>query len=234
MKDSHSYSVLSLLLISVAWSPQIRKWQIKPRLASGEEAEEEHPIHPGQFLHKKTARTKATMISEGVKLLLTPFIGVLVSWNFGHIHPKDLHSGFEKLGQERDKTFTFFLVNIFVSFGGYVFSLIACSMAMQKIGFALPLTLTTPVSFVLATVPSLYNYFKINTGSDPKEAVPLMALVWLGQFLSTTYYVWRSQDFIMAKERQLFWVQSYNGEFRCVSGTVNIYFFILFKKFTQR
>lgn len=210
------YSVLSLLLISVAWAPKMRKWQMKPRLAPGEQSEpepdDENLVHPGEFLHRKNARTKATMISEGLKLLLTPFIGFLVLWLFGLIKPSDLHSGFTKLGNEHDKIFDYFLVNIFLSFGGYIFGTLACSMAIQKIGFALPLSLTTPLSFLIASVSFLCKIF-IECDSDWDNGLPIVICfcIWLAQFFSTTYYVWKSQDFIMAKESQLFWVPSYNG-----------------------
>ncbi|XP_078360423.1 uncharacterized protein LOC144644771 isoform X1 [Oculina patagonica] len=37
------------------------------------------------------------------------------------------------------------------------------------------------------------------------------ALLWLSQFLATTYYVWKSQGRIMAKAHDLLWIPSYNG-----------------------
>ena len=196
----------------------MRKWQIAPRLQPGEEQidviEEdlENSVHPGEFLHRKTARTKATLICEGIKLILTPFVGLLIAYLYGLLKPSDLHGGFVELGDKHDRVFDLFMANIFLSLGGYFFSMVACSMAIQMVGFALPLTLATPVSVILLLIHSVSHEFSLERTQQLEVVIPLALAVWLSQFLSTIYYVWKSQDFIMVREDQLFWVPSYNGK----------------------
>ena len=91
------------------------------------------------------------MICEGLKLLLTPFVTYLISWLYDDVYWSDLGNGFEYLGSEHDQVFAYFLVNIFISFVGYFIGMLACSMAIQKLSFALPITLMTPYKFFHCT-----------------------------------------------------------------------------------
>ena len=164
------------------------------------------------------------MISEGLKLLLTPFVSYLISWLYHDVDFSDLKKGFHYLGSNHDIVFAYFLVNIFLSFTGYFIGIIACSMAIQKISFAFPITLTAPISFLIALGcenhwwPSdwLFEQELQITKRQLIVAACVFVVVFLAQSLSTTYYIWRSQDFIMAKETQLFWVPSYNGMYKCL------------------
>ena len=159
------------------------------------------------------------MICEGLKLFLTPFVSYLVSRLFDKVYWSDIGNGFGYLGSNHDIVFGYFIANIFVSFGGYIVGVVACSMAIQKCSFALPITLMTPISFLIA-VACEKKWWAWDWLFD-HEPDPRNHQVWIGlavfltaffaQSLSTTYYIWRSQDMIMARERQLFWVPSYNG-----------------------
>ena len=159
------------------------------------------------------------MIREGLKLVLTPFVTYLISWLYHDVYSSDLGNGFEYLGSEHDQVFAYFLVNIFVSFVGYFIGMLACQMAIQKLSFALPITLMTPISFFIALGCEkqwwqwdwLFESEPHITQRQLIVAVCVCVVAFFAQFLSTTYYIWRSQDFIMAKECQLFWVPSYNG-----------------------
>lgn len=154
-------------------------------------------------------------------MLLTPFVTYFMykyMSDSGKKNMADLDVGFEYLSQERDIVFAYFLVNIFSSFVGYVVGMISCSMAMQKFCFALPITLMTPVSFFIAVGSERFFghkwLFDHNLFVNDKQlviAVIVFACVFLAQLLSTIYYIWHSQDLIMATERQLFWMPSYNG-----------------------
>ena len=152
-------------------------------------------------------------------MFLTPFVSYLISWLFDVVYWSDLGKGFDYLGWNHDTVFAYFLVNIFVSFVGYFIGIISCAMAIQKVSFALPITLTTPVSFLIALGCekqwwASYWLFEQETQTTSRQlivAVCVSLVAFFAQFLSTTYYIWRSQDFIMAKECQLFWVPSYNS-----------------------
>jgi hypothetical protein len=88
-------------------------------------------------------------------------------------------------------------------------------MCIQKIAFALPLTLATPISMALIYIPGLCGTNAIPFTCDKAQddyVIPLALCLWFAQFLSTGFYVWKDQSFIMAKESSLFWLPSYNGE----------------------
>lgn len=200
---------------------------------SNEETPEDEDLlaHPGKFLRLKTARKRATMICEGVKLVTTPIISYLVSWLFNDVGWSNLSDGFKYLGQMHDQVFAYFLTNIFISFVGYLLGIIVCSMALQKISFAFPITLMTPVSFFIAIgCEWLWSHDWLFDQKLPQVNYKQLAVAccvffvaFMGQLLSTTYYIWRSQDFIMAKESQLFWVPSYNGMIQCTRMIVASY-----------
>ncbi|XP_046857125.1 uncharacterized protein LOC124450504 isoform X2 [Xenia sp. Carnegie-2017] len=226
------YFLPPLLLVSFAWVPTIRKLQCIPQSDPLDAVDQNHlgieevsngdpSNHPGEYLRIRTARRKATLICEGLKLLLTPFVTYFMYKymnDSGKKNMADLDVGFEYLSQKTDIVFKYFLVNIFSSFVGYVVGMISCSMAMQKFCFALPITLMTPVSFFIAVGSErLFGYkwlFDHNLFVNHKQmwiAIIVFACVFLAQLLSTIYYIWHSQDLIMATERQLFWMPSYNG-----------------------
>ena len=54
--------------------------------------------------------------------------------------------------------------------------------------------------------------FSCGHANDP-FIIPLAFGLWLAQFLSTGYYVWKKEGFIMAKESAMFWLPTYNGTY---------------------
>lgn len=109
-----------------------------------------------------------------------------------------------------NKQWTFFLSR-------YHLAWLACTMTMQRICFALPLTLSTPSAVILIVSNRCDNtYISFLKCSQDTPIWLYIALIsvalWLGQFFATTYYAWKNQDFIMANEAMLFWIPSYEGE----------------------
>ena len=108
-----------------------------------------------------------------------------------------------------------FCVQISTSFLGYHLAWLACTTTIQRFSFALPLTLSTPLTIILlvtnrCTSPYM-NFIQCHSTQHSYYMLLLSAALWFGQFFATTYYAWKSQDFIMAGEAVLFWTPSYEG-----------------------
>ncbi len=105
-------------------------------------------------------------------------------------------------------------------------------MTMQRLCFALPLTLATPAAVILSVTNRCNNHyiqFLNCTKNNPiwLYIALLSVALWLGQFFATTYYAWKNQDFIMANEAVLFWVPAYEGEVITVHMLTMILIFIM-------
>lgn len=101
--------------------------------------------------------------------------------------------------------------------GRYHLAWLACTMTMQRLCFALPLTLSTPAAVILIVSNRCENsylpFLKCSQNSQIWLYISLISVaLWLGQFFATTYYAWKNQDFIMANEAVLFWTPSYEGK----------------------
>ena len=110
--------------------------------------------------------------------------------------------------------FTYFMLHIFASFFGYHFGWLSCSLCMQRIGYALPLTLATPIALLLTQVDGICDTDTLPlpcASADRGYILGAGLLLWLSQFIATTYYIWKSQGQIMAKASDLLWIPSYNG-----------------------
>ena len=161
-----------------------------------------------------SARGKAAIISSLWKLILTPLVAIAFSAIYNIVELENISAGFKGI-KASNPSFVYFMLHIFASFFGYHFGWLACSLCMQQIGYALPLTLATPISIFLTHIT-----WACETSTIPlpcrseDQAYVLVAgtLLWLGQFLATTYYVWKSQGLIMAKAHDLLWIPSYNGK----------------------
>ena len=164
-------------------------------------------------LKERTARGKAAIVSSLWNLLLTPFIAILFAKGY-HIAQLDNISRGLKAINPNNPSFVYFMFHVFTSFFGYHFGWLACSLCMQQIGYALPLTLATPVVVLMSYVSGICetNTITLPCGSENLVYIlPVGALLCLAQFFMTTYYVWKSQGMIMAKALDLFWIPSYNG-----------------------
>ena len=168
----------------------------------------------GPSVEKRTARGKAAIVSSLWNLLLTPFIAILFAKVY-HITALDNVSGGFKAINTNNPSFVYFMFHVFTSFLGYHLGLLACSLCMQPIGYALPLTLATPIAVLMIHVPWIWETSLIPLPCGSENLVytlPAGALLCLAQFLTTTYYVWKSQGLIMAKAHHLLWIPSYNGK----------------------
>ena len=101
-------------------------------------------------------------------------------------------------------------------FDRYHLAWLACTMTMQRLCFALPLTLATPAAVILLVTNRCTKvyvpFLKCSQNNPIWLYIALFSVaLWLGQFLATTYYAWKNQDFIMANEAVLFWTPSYEG-----------------------
>ncbi|XP_032242861.1 uncharacterized protein LOC5517022 [Nematostella vectensis] len=214
---------ISLVLLSVAWSPKIRKLQTKPRLSAQQRqiiaAQSANSLSRAEGgsatlkIRKKSARAKAALIMSVVKVAITPLISILFCSVFKVADITQLGAGLTAISGT--SSYMYFLVQIFSTFAGYHLAWLACAMCVQKIGFALPLTLATPFAFVIVQVQGICGTSVIPVPCGPtdnmKYVVAVGLFIWVGQFISTGYYVWKSNGYIMGKANHLFWLPSYNG-----------------------
>ena len=164
-------------------------------------------------LKERNSRGKAAIVSSLWNLLLTPFIAILFAKVYHIIELDDISAGLKAINAD-NPSFVYFLVHVLTSFFGSHFGWLACSLCMQQIGYALPLTLATPVAVLMLHVPWICEMSTILLPCGSENLVyiiPVGALLCLTQFFMTTYYVWKSHGVIMAKALDLFWIPSYNG-----------------------
>jgi len=224
--DRQGLAVLAfMLLVSFAWCPKVRKLQLRVKLP--DENAEENPFGDSfngededlgdlQRIRIMTGRERITAMSSFVKLCLTPFVGALYAYSFKlNVRFKDLGAGFRNL---RDNEFlSVLLINIICGFMSQLLAKQGCKLGLQKICFALPVILSTPLSLILVGAFNGCKMLRICqcktqlSDKDIWETIILALLMWLAQIFSTTIYVWQSQEFLLAKESMLFWVPSYDG-----------------------
>ena len=172
-----------------------------------------------QVSKAKSARGKAAIITSLWKLVLIPFVSVLLSLIPQKEEHKianlaDLRKGFDEFTYHH-KAFPYFMTQIFTSFIGYFLGILACSMCMQRLAFALPMLFATPVSLALSFIFTVNNIFLSSDSGKPYEdpmVYTVAVLLLLAQFITVSYYLFKEQGFIMAKESSLFWMPTYNGK----------------------
>lgn len=212
----------ALVLLSASWSPKIRKLQTEPRgkhsLHSSFIGSEDHTeqLNPGS---QNRAQLKATVISNIIKLLTTPFVAAIVANYFNIADLGALKDGFSFLNTTNPVVLDF-LVQVVCSLVAYCIGVLVCKIRMQRIAFALPLTLATPIALVIINMRWLCSLQK----HLPRKCVEIhevwftisaAGFVCVGQFLCSGYYVWRNPGFIMADTLTIFRIPSYNGEYFC-------------------
>ena len=214
-----------MILVSIAWCPKLRKLQImakkSPELDKTVQDDlfyqsEDYVLVDWQKIRVKTARERMTVISSFTKLLLTPFVAALFSHSFKLIDIGRVSKGFEHFS-DNSHLLNMFIVQIVCSLVGQILGWLGCTMGLQKSCFAVPLILSTPLSVALVLTKGCVDmkfYPCFNDANDKLyETIILAFLLWLSQIFSTTIYVWKSQQFLMAKEETLFWVPTYDGKF---------------------
>lgn len=168
-------------------------------------------------LTKRSAREKAALAMSLVHLIMTPVASIIFCLVFNVAEISDFDKGFELIDPSHP-VFYFFLAQIFLTFFGYHAAWLACSMYTQRVAFALPLTLATPLAMIFIQVKDVCNTSFIplacgpQSGEDLYYLIGTCALLLLGQFLSTGYYVWANKGYIMGKASHLFWLPSYTGK----------------------
>ena len=172
---------VTIALLSIAWSPKIRKLQTKPVAPSkqNDQEAEQTPSHHSSFrdldypddesympdtpnatmdnckpttaVKKQAAREKAAIVMSLVQLVMTPAASIIFCMALGIADLEKFGEGFTLISTDHP-AFYFFLTQIFVTFLGYHMAWLACSMYAQRPAFALPLTLATPLAVVLIEV----------------------------------------------------------------------------------
>ncbi|KAK2565226.1 hypothetical protein P5673_011169 [Acropora cervicornis] len=228
----------ALIFISIAWCPMMFKFIMEPSGQQSTSHVEElagmtNTLDSGvssasptsdaiileQVSKAKSARGKAAIITSLWKLVLIPFVSVLLSLIPQKEEHKianlaDLRKGFDEFTYHH-KAFPYFMTQIFTSFIGYFLGILACSMCMQRLAFALPMLFATPVSLALSFIFTVNNIFLSSDSGKPYEdpmVYTVAVLLLLAQFITVSYYLFKEQGFIMAKESSLFWMPTYNGK----------------------
>ena len=251
---------ISIGLLSIAWSPKVRKLQIDHDLAYvwGDSSSESfdrngktrknhlarhfqvdttnEEINDGSqnfniktknqktfkneakkiIVQTNTSRGKATLINSLIKLISIPAFIVFFAYLFEVADVTKSYEGFVGIIPNSQLGYMFF-VQIVSAFIGYHSAWIGCMITLQRMCFAIPLTLCTPLCIGIVLLKKC-DFFSIGPcttftyNNSGQWVTALSVLLWLGQFFATTYYAWRSQDFIMADEATLFWLPCYDGK----------------------
>ena len=213
---------VAFVLLAIVWSPKFRKLQIHQ--SKKQDPSQYHVTMPRSCDSKedvakekpekiKTARGKAAIILSVWKLILTPLVTLTFFKIYRIVELDDITTALKTITPS-NPSFVYFILHVSASFFGYHFAWLACSLSMQRIGYALPLTLATPILIFMTHVTGICDTDSIPLPcrtQDQAYTLSAGALLWLSQFLAITYYVWKSQGQIMAKAHDLFWIPSYNG-----------------------
>ena len=221
---------IAFILLSIAWTPKLRKNQIKSKHESSNRFHEtrarssvsdfsgynndiEQGVCERPPVKRRTACGKAAIISSLLKLILTPIAAVTFTKVYSIADLDNISVGLRAINVS-NPSFVYFMLHVFASFFGYLVGWLACALCMQRIGYALPLTLATPIALFLTHVTGICGTDALPLPCKTEEQAYILAagtLLWLAQFFSTTYYVWKGKGMIMAKAHDLFWIPDYNG-----------------------
>lgn len=252
---------MSIVFVSIAWSPKIRKLQIDHDLAyvwsdeidikgkgnlpkndrvkylrpkdfaddtSSEDSKmkkKENAIKDDAkniIIQTNTSRGKSTIIACFLRVIFMPIFVTIFVYLFGVADISKAYEGFVGITYHTNMLYLF-LVHVIASFIGYHTLWIGCMISLQRLCFAIPLTLSTPICIAIFLTGTCevfglgtcrHSVYDENASLDVMFSIAL----WLGQFFATTYYTWKSQDFIMADEAMLFWVPTYDGEYLVVKS----------------
>ena len=217
---------MAFILLSIAWSPKLRKHQIGNKHQSAKKAREatmisgymynndtEPGVIQGPPVNTGTTSGKDAIVSSLWKLILTPFIAVVFIKLYNIVELDSIFAGLKDISVS-NPSFVYFLLHVFASFFGYHFGWLACSLCLQRVGYALPLTLATPIAIFMIHVTGICDTDTIPLPCTTDDQIYILAagvLLWVTQFISITYYVWKGEGMIMAKAQDLFWIPDYNG-----------------------
>ena len=229
-----------MILMSFAWSPKLFKLQVATSGGSVDNAYGDQDEYEGgmEKIKRKTARHRMTLILSFVKLILIPCTSIVIAKVHIFQNLSSIRFGFLALNYlpQGQQMLAMCIVVVASSFVGSALSLLACMMNLQKVCFAVPLLLSTPVALVIVLVPGACDTLEFIPCLHGARIVSwpfilLGALLWLSQVLSMNYQIFRSQQFLMAKEELLFWLPTYDGKSDLL--IIHIYNNILMKRFDQ-
>lgn len=168
-------------------------------------------------LSERSGRNLVTLVSSAVKLILTPLVAFFINYFFGITDFKNPGDSFKQgyIFFSSDHSLSLFITNVVTSFVGFFLCYLACSMNLQKICFFVPLLISTPISICLVLVGNTFIFkgfddFKNSTDKLP-TTVAIWALLWFSQVLAINIQMFKSQEFLMAREQSLFWLPTYNA-----------------------
>ena len=162
----------------------------------------------------RTAQAKTAVISSLCKLFFIPVMAVAFSSVYG-IVKFNTFDGFKAITMSNPSCL-YFIFHILASFFGYHFGWIACSLRMQRVGLALPLTLATPIAVIVTQFIGFCETETIPSpcaSGDIPNSLPAGILLWSAQCLGTTYNLFKSPGKILGKVYDSFWIPCYNGKF---------------------
>ena len=226
---------ICVIILSIAWSPKIFQLQTMAYIHKTEHIESIPNIEEqgSSSINNSTpeeenknlsielnGRNRMTLISSALKLVLTPLIAFLINYLLGVTNIQDpvqsFKQGFKFFGSEADhQMLAMFITNIITSFIGYFFCYLSCSMNLQKICFFVPLLISTPVSICLVLTgacQSILENCQFNSSQEKlQQTIVIGLLLWFSQVFTINIQVFKSQEFLMAREQSLFWLPTYNG-----------------------
>ena len=146
-------SATSIVCLSLAWLPALHKVIREPAEVVARMRQERfyHPHIP------PSARTQAYLYNSLLRMLFTAIFLYLFSRFDPSFHFECISLGFAKMTSQ--STFLPFLFQLCSSFLAYQAARLACIMTIQRVAFALPLLLATPVALVLAVFWRDMPYF---------------------------------------------------------------------------
>ena len=155
------------------------------------------------------ARWKSGMIIGFLRLILLPGFAILVGYAWKIIDVHRLHDGLNNLDVSHP-LFQSFLVCLLTGFVGYLLAWVACVMCLHIIAFAVPLTLTTPISFILIMLIDTCKIFGtpdstcvIEDKHNLKYTLPAAVCLYVAQLLSTGFFIFKTHNLIMQKESRV-------------------------------
>ena len=198
---------IALVLLSIVWCSAVQEYLNTPQTI------------PADGRPMASARWKNGILTGLWRIMSLPTVAIIMaSINYVNlnIELKYLGEGLKRLSDNLSED-TYFLINIFCTWGAYIASWLACTVRMGTIGFVLPLLLATPVAVVTTIGLCVKHQLTdlVTCGDDIHDSfyaygiVPmLLGLLWISQIICCLFYVWRTQLIPLMKEEDLF-IQSY-------------------------
>ncbi|KAI8518018.1 hypothetical protein Bbelb_040350, partial [Branchiostoma belcheri] len=167
----------------------------------------------------KDARWRSGMITSFLKLLLTPAVVTLYVYTFkiGKAEVMWSWTAWSQINMSHP-AINSFLVNIFTSFGAYVFCMFACSICIYHVGFAVPLLLSTVFAYLFAFIVPICEVFIpteacIADTTSYAWGIPAAVCLFLAQLISVWSFLARSPTNVLEKDSKIFWLPGYNSIF---------------------